>query len=136
MCTLGDDELVAMLRWVPQAQRLGGCSLVSTQFRRAATAATIGAINVRAASLNSSSFRQWLRQHGHAVKGMQVVQHNLDDWEQTLPVDVLQQLPDLSSLLLGDTYVTPGPSRTVWDSCAFTLQSSNTSQIEDVQHSC
>jgi hypothetical protein len=119
MCTPGDDELVAVLRWVPQAQRMGSCSLVSTQFRRAATAATIGAITVRTGSLNSSSFQQWLKQHGQTVKGIQVVQHNLDDWQQTLPVDVLQQLlPGLSSLLLGNSIrvsgIPSGVSNTFW----------------------
>jgi hypothetical protein len=104
---LGDDELVAVLQWLPQAQRLGSCNLVSTQFRRAVTAATTS-ISVKAGSVNSSSFQQWLKLHGHTFNRLQVLPSTsaldliamYEDDEQKLSQVVnlpLQQLPNLSS---------------------------------------
>lgn len=100
---LGDDELVAVLRCLPQAQLLGSCSPVSTQFRRAAFTAATDSINVRAGSLNSS-FQQWMRQHGRAVRGFQVLPSSRAACT-VLPADLLQQLPNLSSLIMGKAEV-------------------------------
>ena len=96
---LGDDELAAVLRCLPTEERLTSCSLVSTQFRRAATAATTDSVTVRAASVSSSSFQRWLKQHGRAVRGLHVLPSN-SPYFHVLPADLLQQLPNLSSLLL------------------------------------
>jgi hypothetical protein len=101
---LGHDELVAVLRFLPQADCLGSCSLVSTQFRRAATAAATTSITVRARSLNSSSFQQLLEQHGHAVRGLEILPISTSsDWPHGLNVTMLQQLPNLSSLTLSNS---------------------------------
>lgn len=100
---LGYDELVAVLGCLPQAQRLC-CSSVSTQFRRAATTASSHSITVRADAISSSSFQGWLQQHGQAVKGMHILPiTSSNGWQQALPTNMLQQLPNLSSLTLGSS---------------------------------
>ena len=77
---------------------------MSTQFRRAATAAATASITVRARSLDSSSFQQLLEQHGHAVRRLQVLPISTSrEFQQNLSVDVLQQLPNLVSLALSNS---------------------------------
>jgi hypothetical protein len=77
------------------------------QFRRAATAATTDSVTVRAASVSRCSFQGWVKQHGRAVRGLHVLPGN-GGFVTVLPVDLLQQLPYLSSLVLGDSILACG----------------------------
>lgn len=81
--------LAVLLRYVPLAGRVTNCSLVSTQFREAAAAATLCiSTNLRADELGNFSFRAWLQRYGAHVTSLQLASTAVTD----LPCQQLKQL--------------------------------------------
>jgi len=81
--------LALLLRYVPLADRITNCSLVSTQFRAAAAAATLCiSTDLRADELGSFSFRAWLQRYGAHVTSLQLASTAVTD----LPCQQLKQL--------------------------------------------